>query len=417
MAAALGAQASALVQPALAALAKPIALPGGFHVAPVDVATGVGALYIGAFLLRLLFSALSALCSRRRAPRAYGEWAIVTGGSEGIGLAYATVLAQKGMKVALVSRSTEKLAAASAAITAKVPGATVLALSADLATPAESGVYAKLGSVLAAQGVLGNVGILVNNAGVSYPGAQYFEEVDAGLRARMVHINVTAVTELTALVLPGMKARKSGAIINIASAAGRVPIGNPLYAEYSASKVRGEEWGGGGVGAVEDAHFSVAAAARLRTHAPHADAPPFPLPLLQAYVDFFSRSLHYELAPFGVHVQCQSPYFVATELSGFKKASMTVPFPAAYAAAAVADIGSGASTVPFWAHAAQDWLIQRLPHAILARILVPMHVDLRAKYLRKLERIAKAAAEGGKGEAAGAPAAAPASSRTAKKRE
>lgn len=74
----------------------------------------------------------------------------------------------------------------------------------------------------------------------------------------MVAVNLTSVVEMSALVLPGMRERKRGAIINLASAAGRVPIGNPLYALYSGTK---------------------------------------------AAVDYFSRSLHHELSEFGVHVQ------------------------------------------------------------------------------------------------------------------
>lgn len=45
-----------------------------------------------------------------------------------------------------------------------------------------------------------------------------------------VHLNVDSVTQMTSVVLPGMLERKKGAIVNIASAAGRLPTGNPFYA-------------------------------------------------------------------------------------------------------------------------------------------------------------------------------------------
>lgn len=99
----------------------------------------------------------------------------------------------------------------------------------------------------------------------------------------MICMNVTAATKMTQFLLPGMILRKRGAIVNISSAAGRIPIGNPLYAEYSASK---------------------------------------------AYVDYFSRSLNHELAGSGVDVQCQSPYFVTTKLSKLRNPSVFIPSPA-----------------------------------------------------------------------------------------
>lgn len=84
-----------------------------------------------------------------------------------------------------------------------------------------------------------DVGILINNVGCSYPSALFFHELedqDETLFDRMIRLNVTAATHMTRIVLPEMVAKRRGAIINISSAAGRIPIGNPLYAEYSASK-------------------------------------------------------------------------------------------------------------------------------------------------------------------------------------
>lgn len=202
------------LQSHLECASKPVAIAG--YTAPftwVDVATAVGTIYICSALLKLAYNAISAVVSPlfRKSPRSYGEWAIVTGGSDGIGLGYATALAKKGLKVVLIARNAGKLAEAKAAIEGKVKGATVLTISADLAQAPESGIFAKLKTDLEAAGVLAKVGILINNAGMSYPGALYFNELDQyapGLRSKMININVTAVTELTAMVLPFMVKNK-----------------------------------------------------------------------------------------------------------------------------------------------------------------------------------------------------------------
>lgn len=137
-----------------------------------------------------------------------------------------------------------------------------------------------------------------------------------------------------------MVKRRRGAIINVSSAAGRLPTGNPLYALYSGTK---------------------------------------------AFVDYFSRSMHYELAPSGVVVQCQSPYFVVSKLSKIRSSSLTTPKPDGYARAAVNAIGNGPSVVPYWAHAVQDWLMQTLPSFVTGPQLVKMHKGLRKRFMAKLE--------------------------------
>jgi len=77
----------------------------------------------------------------------------------------------------------------------------------------------------------------------------------------------------------------------------------------------------------------------------------------KAYVDYFSRSLHYELKGKGVHVQCQVPYFVTSKLSKIRKTSLTTPDPKTYAASALRSTGLGASVVPYPMHAIQHWVI------------------------------------------------------------
>lgn len=64
--------------------------------------------------------------------------------------------------------------------------------------------------------------------GVSYPSALYFDEldgIDPTLIDNLIALNVNAATQMTRIVIPGMVQRKRGAIINISSAAGRIPVG------------------------------------------------------------------------------------------------------------------------------------------------------------------------------------------------
>lgn len=294
---------------------------------------------------------------------------------QGIGKAYAFEFAKKGLKVVLISRTVERLQETAKEITAKVAGATVEVVQADFSKGPEHGDYARIAKALAGK----QIGILVNNVGCSYPSALFFHELDAysgaagggqePLTRQMVTMNITSVVEMTKIVLPGMVERKNGAIINVASAAGaslspahtgpvvacpcplahpplltpragRVPIGNPMYALYSGTK---------------------------------------------AFVDYFSRSLHHEYSGKGVVVTCQSPYFVATKLAKIRHASLFAPSPSTYAKAAVAAIGDGDSTVPYWAHWLQDTIARAAPAWLLHWQLMSMHMGLRKRYLKKLE--------------------------------
>jgi 17beta-estradiol 17-dehydrogenase / very-long-chain 3-oxoacyl-CoA reductase len=166
----------------------------------------------------------------KRKISAYGQWAVVTGATDGIGKAYATELAKRGLDVVIIGRSAEKLKATETEIAGKTQRK-VVSIVADFSKP--QGLYERIEAELKAATATGGVGVLVNNVGVSYPGALFFHELEQyapGRTAELINLNVLATTKMTQIVLPGMLERKRGAIINISSAAGRIPIGNPLYA-------------------------------------------------------------------------------------------------------------------------------------------------------------------------------------------
>lgn len=163
--------------------------------------------------------------------RRYGSWAIVTGPTDGIGKAYAFELARKGLSLVLVGRNPEKLREVSDAIRAKSPAVQVKSVVVDFSGDLDDGVRRIKETI---EGL--DVGVLINNVGVSYPYARFFHEVDEELLRNLIKVNVEGTTKVTQAVLPGMIQRKSGAIVNIGSGAAIVIPSDPLYAVYAATK-------------------------------------------------------------------------------------------------------------------------------------------------------------------------------------
>ncbi|MGH3096523.1 MAG: SDR family NAD(P)-dependent oxidoreductase [Streptosporangiales bacterium] len=151
-----------------------------------------------------------------------GKVAVVTGASRGIGAGIARLFGREGARVAAVARTAEPLegrlpGSLSDTVGAiREAGGDAAAIPADLSIPAER---ARL--VAEAEQRLGPIDILVNNAAVTY-----FTPV-AEFRPRrfdlMLEVQVRAPFQLAQLVLPGMRARERGWIVNISSVAARHP--------------------------------------------------------------------------------------------------------------------------------------------------------------------------------------------------
>jgi short-subunit dehydrogenase len=146
--------------------------------------------------------------------------ALITGATAGIGAAFARRLAADGFSLVLVARDEARLGEAAGQLKLRY-GVTVEVLPADLATDEGlSRVEARLRE---------GVDLLVNNAGFGHPGA--FLQVPIEDELRMLKVHCEAVLRLTLTVLPGMKERDRGAVINVASVAAFFTRGT-----YSASK-------------------------------------------------------------------------------------------------------------------------------------------------------------------------------------
>lgn len=144
-----------------------------------------------------------------------GKTAVVTGASKGIGRAIARALAAEGVDLAICARTQVEIARAAAEI-ADATGSAVYPLAADLAHAAEVERLAAFATER-----LGRVDILVNNAGAIPAGT--LESIDDETWRSAYDLKLWGYVRLTRALLPAMKARGSGAILNIVGNAGRQP--------------------------------------------------------------------------------------------------------------------------------------------------------------------------------------------------
>jgi len=151
-------------------------------------------------------------------------WAIVTGASGGMGTAFTKSLAQRGYSVLAVARGVEPLVRMAEEL--KKDGAMVETLAADLASA--EGVKIVVDRAHA----LGDIELLVNNAGLSTSGD--FLDQSADKEIQSIRVNVEALYTLTRKIVPGMVARKRGGILNIASIVAFQAI--PYWTTYAATK-------------------------------------------------------------------------------------------------------------------------------------------------------------------------------------
>ena len=150
--------------------------------------------------------------------------ALVTGASSGIGAAYARALRARGERLVLVARRADRLAR----LAEELGGDEwAVPLAWDLAA---TGAAPRLREEVASRGIA--VDLLVNNAGLGHT-APFEQQPPEVLRA-MVDVNVWALVDLTHVFLPGMKERRRGRIVNVASNAAFQPV--PFLTVYAATK-------------------------------------------------------------------------------------------------------------------------------------------------------------------------------------
>lgn len=329
-----------------------------------NVAVGI----VGLIGLNLAFKAASHLYKSFLRPaknlKKYGKWAVVTGATgkkptmresvlakmeilfvfipwgnltfwyfflDGIGKAYAFALAKQGISIVLISRTEAKLQEVKKEIETKYSGIEVTYIVCD---------YSKFDK--AAQDKVAKevkdleVGVLINNVGVSYRYPMFFDELTDDEVQQLMTMNIESTVWMTRMVLPGMLERKKGTIVNVSSASAMYTL--PLLAGYSGAK---------------------------------------------SFIERFSRALNAEYSAKGVTCQCQVPFYVATKLAKLRK-SIMVPTATEFVALAMKWVGQGDCVVsPFLLHAIQGYALDCLPDFVVSKLIMNMHLATRKRGKKK----------------------------------
>jgi 17beta-estradiol 17-dehydrogenase / very-long-chain 3-oxoacyl-CoA reductase len=235
------------------------------------------------------------------------------------------------MSVFLISRTEAKLQAVKKEIEEKYSGIEVSYMVCDY-SKFDKAAQAKVAKAIKDL----EVGVLVNNVGVSYRYPMFFDELSDDEVQDLMTMNIDSTVWMTRMVLPGMIERKKGAIVNLSSASSMYTL--PLLAEYSGSK---------------------------------------------SFIEKFSRALNAEYKAKGVTCQCQIPFYVATKLAKVRK-SLMCPSPSEFVALAIKWVGyPDAVASPFLLHAIQGWILDVLPDFVVAKVIMNMHMGVRKRGKKK----------------------------------
>lgn len=160
--------------------------------------------------------------------------AVITGASSGIGAEFAKQLHRRGADVVLVARRRDRLEQVAGELNrVRTGSADIIVADLSAAPPASEDSscvidYLRLANLLRGA----EVDMLINNAGIGSFGC--YEELSLEAELAMVHLNVLAPIALTHAVLPQMKQRRAGVIVNVSSIAAFQPL--PYMATYAATK-------------------------------------------------------------------------------------------------------------------------------------------------------------------------------------
>ncbi|KAL2258408.1 hypothetical protein VTK26DRAFT_8288 [Humicola hyalothermophila] len=308
--------------------------------------TGIGALYVAGKVLSFVQLLLNCFILSGTNLRKYGKkgtWAVVTGASDGLGKEFASQLAAKGFNLVLVSRTQSKLDALARELTLRWSGLQTKTLAMDYSKDNDAD-YERLAELVSGL----DVGILINNVGQSHSIPVSFLDTDRDELQNIITINCLGTLKTTKIVAPILTNRKKGLILTIGSFAGVMPT--PFLATYSGSK---------------------------------------------AFLQHWSQSLASELQPHGVDVQFVVAYLITSAMSKVRRTSLLIPNPKQFVRATLGKIGLNwgeafpNTYTPWWSHAIFKWVIATTT-GITGTFTIwynkKMHIDIRARALRKAAR-------------------------------
>nr|ANJ46829.1 17 beta hydroxy steroid dehydrogenase 3 [Rachycentron canadum] len=242
-----------------------------------------------------------------------GEWAVVTGASEGIGRAYAFALAEQGMSVVIMSRTKVTLDQVAKEIVDKT-GQKVKVIVTDFT---QEEVFNEIEDQLKDL----NIGVLVNNVGMlpSVIPCKFLDIADLDQTiTSMINCNVKTMAKMCKITLPGMENRGKGVILNISSGAACIPF--PLYSMYSASKV---------------------------------------------FVERLSQGLQTEYKDRGIIIQTVAPFGVSTRMAFYQETNLVTLSPEDFVKKSLQYVRAGDKTYGSIYHIVMGWLLQTIPLKVL----------------------------------------------------
>uniref|UniRef100_A0A1A8RHU8 Hydroxysteroid (17-beta) dehydrogenase 3 n=2 Tax=Nothobranchius rachovii TaxID=451742 RepID=A0A1A8RHU8_9TELE len=267
-----------------------------------------------------------------------GDWAVVTGASEGIGRAYAFALAERGMNVVIMSRTKATLDLLAKEI-GEATGQKVKVIVADFSC---DNTFRETEEQLMDL----NIGVLVNNVGVlpSIIPCKFLDTEKLEKTITMViNCNVKTMMKMCKVVLPDMEKRRKGLIVNISSGIATFPF--PLYTLYAATKV---------------------------------------------FVERFSRCLQAEYESKGIIIQAVVPFGVSTRMTGYLKTNMVTLSPEDFVKTSMQYLRAGDKTHGSICHTALGWLMQCIPLKVLHSEFLLQHMQNYVKKKMTLKELISA---------------------------
>ncbi|CAK5085305.1 unnamed protein product [Meloidogyne enterolobii] len=261
------------------------------------------------------------------------KWALITGGTDGIGKEYVNQLAKKQFNIIIISRSQSKLDNVAKELREKFKGIEVRTIAFDFTNPNledyNKYIFNRIDDV--------DIGILINNVGMFNEYPERFEKTEGGIKklADMALVNMLPQTILSHYILRQMIPRKKGIIVNISST---INYFEWYYlAVYSASK---------------------------------------------RYARWLSAILQAEYKGSGITIQTVCPGVVATNMTKNPKPSFTEPTPLKFVGQAIHSIGLIKETTGCFAHQLNLEFLSILPNFIVAMFTKKMSLKMKNQYLK-----------------------------------